>query len=89
MAQDWRLQGQARYLQGAVLRWEAYAPYREDWDHDHCAFCSAKFAEADLIPGALHEGYATLDHYHWICETCFIDFKERFAWRVVEGGDEA
>jgi hypothetical protein len=34
-------------------------------------------------PEALHEGYCTLDDYHWICSECFHDFKELFGWRVV------
>jgi len=27
---------------------------------------------------------ATLDEYHWICKRCFNDFRDRFAWTVVE-----
>jgi predicted Fe-S protein YdhL (DUF1289 family) len=30
----------------------------------------------------LHEGYCTQDEYHWICDQCFKDFKERFHWTV-------
>ncbi len=37
------------------------------------------------------EGYAALgtgpdkqDDYHWVCATCFVDFRERFEWRVAE-----
>lgn len=44
----------------------------------------------------LTEGYAALgtgpegeDDYHWICDTCFNDFRERFAWRVVISPEEA
>jgi hypothetical protein len=35
---DWRLQGQDRYLKGALLCLAAYTPYPEGWDHDHCEF---------------------------------------------------
>ena len=31
----------------------------------------------------LHEGYCTLDEYHWIGDKCFNDFKELFEWRIV------
>ena len=80
---DWRLQGQEKYLQGAQLMRRAWRPYpkKPDWDHDHCAFCWAKFSAA---PDDEHEGYCTLDEYHWICATCFEDFREMFAWRLSE-----
>lgn len=77
---DWRLQGQERYLYGATLYWRKYARYRDSWEHDHCEFCWAKFME-EYHPGVLHEGYTTSDHYYWICETCFEDFKDRFQWK--------
>ena len=35
-------------------------------------------------PNVLHEGYATEGNYHWICEQCFEDFKDLFAWRVMQ-----
>jgi len=34
------------YLAARTLRWSAWWPPRPGWDHDHCAFCWAKFAEA-------------------------------------------
>ena len=80
--EDWRLQGQEKYLQNAELALEKYKKYREDWDHDHCEFCSAKFSED--IPDTFNEGYTTLDNYRWICENCFNDFKEKFNWKVVK-----
>ena len=83
MTDDWRLQGQEKYLKGVTLHRKRYQRYSNTWDHDHCAFCWAEFAEADLIPDALHEGYATADNYYWVCENCFEDFKERFGWREV------
>ena len=49
---------------------------RAEWDHDHCAFCWAKFADVDG-PEILREGYATPDDYYWICPTCFTDFREQ------------
>lgn len=83
MADDWRLCGQEDYLKGVTLQRKRYQRYSSTWDHDHCEFCWAKFAEEDLIPDALHEGYTTADDYHWICESCFEDFKEQFEWREV------
>jgi len=76
---DWRLQGQAKYLSGVSLSKKTYRKRREDWDHDHCEFCWAKFSEAE---GDLHEGYTTDDEYYWICEQCYSDFKKQFRWMV-------
>ena len=80
---DWRLQGQEKYLQGAVLKRLRYSPVRADWDHDHCEFCGAKFAGVDH-PDALIEGFATTDRSRWVCATCFGDFRERFGWSLTK-----
>ena len=80
---DWRLTNQEEYLRGATLHWRRYTAPRPDWDHDHCEFCWAKFADADLVPGALEAGYTTDDGYRWICEACFADFRERFGWHIA------
>ncbi len=79
---DWRLQGQEKYLKGVTLRFKTYSKYREDWDHDHCEFCQTKFMESNHLD-MLHEGYSTEDNYHWICSICFNDFKDMFEWNVV------
>ena len=42
---DWRLQGQDKYVYGRAWTWKPYRKYREGWDHDHCAFCGTKLAE--------------------------------------------
>jgi hypothetical protein len=34
--------------------------------------------------GDCHEGYTTDDQYRWICDTCFVDFRERFDWTVAQ-----
>lgn len=78
---DWRLNGQENYLAGAVLFYRAWRQSRPNWDHDHCAFCGVKFAAFEGA-GILHEGWTTDDEYHWICDTCFRDFRERFDWTV-------
>jgi hypothetical protein len=80
---DWRLMGQEKYLQGVKLYWRQYTRHSETWDHDHCSFCGAKFMVEDY-PDVLHVGYATDDQYHWVCEDCFEDFKDRFQWEVVK-----
>jgi hypothetical protein len=77
---DWRLLGQDAYLTGVPLFFRRWSSDNPDWDHDHCAFCGAKFS--NRIPDCLTEGYTTADHYHWICPDCFADFRERFEWTV-------
>jgi len=80
---DWRLGGQERYLTGVTLRWQEYHAPSANWDHDHCAFCWAKFMDSPE-PNVQRTGYATPDHKHWICPQCFADFRDRFAWVVVQ-----
>ena len=82
---DWRLQGQERYLRGAVFQRMPYSPARDGWDHDHCEFCESKFTAEHYVDG-LREGYSTPDRYRWICPICFEDFRERFGWAVIESG---
>ncbi|MDR2192107.1 MAG: hypothetical protein LBO62_04450 [Endomicrobium sp.] len=77
---DWRLQGQ-EYLMNVELIYSKFKKPSLEWDHEHCSFCWDKFSEYD---GTLHEGYCTLDQYHWICEKCFSDFKEMFNWKVID-----
>jgi hypothetical protein len=75
---DWRRQGQEKYLLGATLFWQEYQPPSATWDHDHCAFCWETFS---LSEGDLHYGYAA-NNYHWICEPCFRDFREEFRFHI-------
>ena len=77
---DWRLQGQDKYLVGVQLAWKQYSRYSENRDHDHCEFCWAKFMEEEG-PDILHEGYATENNYRWVCKKCYDDFKEMFKWK--------
>ena len=85
MADDWRVLGQEAYLQGAVLRWSKWRPYREGWDHDHCEFCSGHLSDhiLDDDPETQLEGYVTEDNYRWICRGCFEDFKDRFQFSTT------
>jgi hypothetical protein len=81
---DWRLNGQDKYLSGVNLVRRPYKRYSKNpsWDHDHCEFCFAKFMVED-VPGVLHVGYSTEDEYRWICDSCFAEFKEQFRWVVI------
>ena len=78
---DWRIDN-AKHTRNCTLRLEPYTEYSKDWDHDHCEACMAKFSlEAT---GALRGGYATSDHYRWICPSCFNELKAekiRPEWR--------
>ncbi|OGC14603.1 hypothetical protein A3J90_03365 [candidate division WOR-1 bacterium RIFOXYC2_FULL_37_10] len=74
---DWRLTGQEKYLQNAILTWQKYKMPRPRWDHDHCEFCGIKFIE-QLDNEILNEGYSTKDKHHWICKNYFLDFQEMF-----------
>ncbi len=76
---DWRRQGQENYLKNKILIRRSYMPFREGWDHDHCEFCGDKFS---LDESDLHQGYSTLDGYHWVCENCFQDFRDEFNWKI-------
>ena len=94
---DWRLQGQGKYLHGITLTWKPYRAYSTTWGHDHCEFCGTKFIQAgslsdgDPDPGSdsiAFEGYTTTDEYAkgadyvWICGECFDDFAARFEWNA-------
>lgn len=82
---DWRRQGQEKYLTGVRLIFRDYYPYRPGWDHDHCEFCGEKFS---LNEGDLKKGYSTEDGYHWICDQCFVDFKDEFGWQISALSDK-
>ncbi|MEZ6009923.1 MAG: hypothetical protein R3F05_19490 [Planctomycetota bacterium] len=74
---DWRRQGQERYLRGLTFAFMEWVRTQPGWDHDHCEFCNAKFSNA---AGTLRAGYATEDLYRWICPTCYADFWREFGW---------
>lgn len=80
---DWRLQGQEKYLQQIELIYQDYRPIPPN-DHDHCEFCGKKFVPKDTLKvyseDVLTAGYSSLDRYHWICVTCYNDFKNLFKW---------
>ena len=75
---DWRLTNQINYLSNKKLIKSKFAPYNENWEHEHCSFCYEKIDENTS------QAYCTEDRYHWICTECFNDFKSIFEWEVVE-----
>ncbi|HVT89361.1 MAG TPA: hypothetical protein VHD56_10950 [Tepidisphaeraceae bacterium] len=80
---DWRLQGQERYLSNATLFWRSWHQSRPNWDHDYCSFCWAKFMDRQDVSDVLREGYTTDDEYHWVCADCAHDFAPRFKFMLV------
>src|SRR4051794_32819420 len=76
--------GQERYLSGVALHRATWAETRPGRDHDHCAFCMKKIWDRASGTDEATAGFTTADDYHWICEECFIDFRERFRWVVAE-----
>lgn len=84
---DWRL------ISGPVIGMEdrlkhiplyriPFQPLSENWDHEHCMFCWAKFS---LREDCLQEGCCTMPRNQrgacWICPDCYGDFKEMFGWK--------
>lgn len=74
---DWRLTNQMDYLFRKKLIRGKFKPYRKDWEHDHCSFCSERIDNSTI------EAYSTEDRYHWICTECFEAFKDTFEWEVT------
>jgi hypothetical protein len=81
---DWRLQRQETYLQGANLFYRQYhkSKTNDSWDHDHCEFCSVKVKE-EPQQDVITSGHCTKNEYHWVCPTCFNDFKALFVWKLL------
>jgi hypothetical protein len=91
--------GQEKFLPPGT-RWvhKSYRLSRPEWDHDHCAFCSAKFVDDSTPQGrellevdesVRSSGVTTLaehEHgsdYHWVCDDCFEDFRAEFRWVIA------
>jgi len=68
--EDWRYSN-IYHLEGLTFTLAKYNAPSEEWDHDHCNGCWAKFADFD---GAdiLHEGYVTAIPYEETPEPEFI-----------------
>jgi len=72
---DWRRQGQEYYLKGIKLFLKNID--FDKTDHEHCEFCNNKFSSQDCD---FNKGYTTKDNYYWVCEKCYVDFKDEFDW---------
>ena len=69
------------------------------WDHDHCHFChDAAFSErydGDLREGWTSGGQAGLPpadqqaEYHWVCPSCFEQYRDAFDWTTEGPGPRA
>ena len=81
---DWRLNGQERYLRAKTFKFKTYTPYREDWAHDHCAFCWVKIEPYPAIAPSIDTGYSTDEDYYWVCSKCYQDFQESFDWKCED-----
>lgn len=95
---DWRRLGQERYLPvGTVFVQRDYRALEENWEHDHCEMCSAKFmdphfsnAHAQFIADhtdVLSAGMVTQVNERrlerWVCHPCFDDFATEFGWLIT------
>ncbi len=86
---DWRLTTQENYLKGVAITWKKFKAsppnnnQRYGSDHDHCEFCGHTFMEEIIEDDCSTAGYCTLEGKHWICETCYNDFKDHFNWKVI------
>jgi hypothetical protein len=72
-------------LKGVTLHRRNYFLWSDDWDHDHCEFCSVTFGVAgDLtINGEFRtEGWTTRGEYDWVCDRCFGEHAHRFKWKI-------
>ncbi len=85
---DWRLTagpvcGCEDKLKNIPLWYIPFQPLSEKGDHEHCAFCWARFSSYE---GDLQTGYCTRPQNtagaDWICPACFEDFKEMFGWTL-------
>lgn len=81
--EDWRLTGQEEYLDSAELISVSPKEYIDkkagnDTLHEHCEFCMST-----VCFNSNTKWYTTKDHYRWICQDCYNDFKDRFCWKII------
>ena len=55
---------------GLTFKRTTWSLYKPGGDHDHCEFCTEKFAGPE-IPNVLRDGYMAKDTCHWACKPCF------------------
>ena len=83
---DWRIMSQDSYIHGRSFKKNVYHAYRPGWDHDHCIYCTEKFAEEKLSSGSIQEGYSTIDEGLWVCPQCYEDFKNYYDMFLMDPG---
>ena len=85
--EDGGLSDYDRQFEGAKLLRKPYYRWSDDWDHDHCVFCSATLSLDE--PGALTEGYADQDDpkfgddYNWICVPCLEERRGLVSYEII------
>lgn len=91
---DPRLTWQDEYLTRATLQWQRFHAPGDDKAHEHCEFCWATIDDVTRArgrhgPDCVHEAYVVaqgdLKGECWVCQRCYVDFKDRFEWTVVHG----
>ena len=82
---DPRVTSQERFIQGATFERRAWSSQKPDWDHDHCEFCWVHFGDHVFSDDAdtQLEGWRTPDGDHWVCRTCFADFRDAFQFHAL------
>jgi hypothetical protein len=87
---DWRITNQDAYLRNRTLRWTVWRAPRVEWDHDHCEFCWAEISDRPVDDHTKYnEAWVTEDGKNWIRQPCFVDFRERFGWKVAADEPDA
>ena len=78
---DWRRQGQERWLPGRTWRFARYPADPPGGDHDHCEFC---FTKISWQKGDINSAWVSslAEDHRWVCAPCFADFRAEFAFRV-------
>ncbi len=68
-----------QYLYGATV---SHRRFPEGIDHDHCELCWARFSDS---AEDLKKGYYIATNDCWICEDCYLIFKDVFSWKTESG----
>ena len=78
---DWRRQGQKKYLKGINLSWKNI---RNTDKTGNLIIVNFVVLNSWKVrgPDILTEGYASDDKYRWICKQCFADFRGEYEWKV-------
>lgn len=79
MSDDWRLKGYKGIFSGKKFTFQEFHSSSKN-DHEHCEFCWKKITDLS-IEETEKSGYVYYDEKskqsHWICQSCFNEFKEK------------